>query len=163
MTNAFSPKTIAPGDGKTVMLFGVRFSYKVESADSGGSLAVLEVEIPARTLVKPHSHSREDEFSLVLDGTVGAKVGDRVLEAGPGAYLVKPRGVPHAMWNASGAPAKVAEILSPGGLEAYFEELAPVLADRRPAAEYYQLAERYGVTIQDDWIEELERTYGVKL
>jgi quercetin dioxygenase-like cupin family protein len=163
MTNAFRPKTIAPGEGKTVKLFGVRFSYKVESADSGGSLAVLEVEIPARTLVKPHSHSREDEFSLVLDGTVGAKVGDRVLEAGPGAYLVKPRGVPHAMWNASSAPAKVAEILSPGGLEAYFEELAPVLADHRPAAEYYQLAERYGVTIQDDWIEELERTYGVKL
>jgi hypothetical protein len=51
----------------------------------------------------------------------------------------------------------------PGGLEAYFEDLAPILADHRPAAEYYQLAEHYGVTIQDDWIEELERTYGVKL
>jgi hypothetical protein len=32
-----------------------------------------------------------------------------------------------------------------------------------PEAEYYQLAEDYGITIQDDWIEELERTYGVKL
>ena len=46
---------------------------------------------------------------------------------------------------------------------AYFEELAPVLAEHRPAAEYYQLAERYGVTIADDWIEELERAHGVKL
>jgi hypothetical protein len=36
------------------MLFGVRF-------DSGGSLTVLEVEIPAKTLVKPHNHPREDE------------------------------------------------------------------------------------------------------
>jgi hypothetical protein len=86
-----------------------------------------------------------------------------VLEAGPGAYLVKPRGVPHAMWNAADAPARVAEILSPAGLEEYFEKLAPILAAHRPAAEYYQLAEDYGITIQDDWIEELERTYGVKL
>ena len=44
-----------------------------------------------------------------------------------------------------------------------FSVLAPVLAEHRPAAEYYQLAEHYGITIQDDWIEEIERTYSVKL
>src|SRR5438094_5639745 len=114
MTEAFIPKLVTPEEGKTVMLFGVRFSYKVVSADSGGSLAVLEVTIPPGTLVKPHNHSREDEFSLVLSGTVGVRVGDRMMEAGPGAYLVKPRGTPHAMWNAAGTPAKVAEILAPG-------------------------------------------------
>lgn len=163
MAPAFSPKLVAPGDGKTVMLFGVRFSYKVESADSGGDLAVLEVEIPARTLVKPHNHSREDEFSLVLEGSVGVRVGDRVLEAGPGAYLVKPRGTPHAMWNAGSTPARVAEILRPAGLESYFEQLAPILSEHGTPPEYYQLAENYGITIQDDWIEDLERSYGVKL
>ena len=159
----FSPKAIAPGGGKTVMLFGVRFSYKVETADSGGTLAVMEVEIPARTLVKPHNHTREDEFSLVLEGTVGVRVGDRQLTAGPGSYLVKPRHTPHATWNATSAPARVVEILAPAGLEAYFEELAPVLSEHRPAPEYYQLAERYGITIADDWIEALERAHGVKL
>jgi quercetin dioxygenase-like cupin family protein len=163
VSGAFPPKVVGAGEGKTVMLFGVRFGYKVVSGDSGGRLAVLEVEIPAGTLVKPHSHAREDEFSLVLSGTVGVRTGDRVSEAGPGAYLVKPRGVPHAMWNAGSAPATVAEILSPAGLEEYFEKLAPILAEHRPAAEYYQLAEDYGITIEDDWIEELERTYGVKL
>jgi hypothetical protein len=43
------------------------------------------------------------------------------------------------------------------------EKLAPILAAHRPAAGYYQLAEDYGITIHDDWIEELERTYGVRL
>src|SRR5262249_36315786 len=163
MAEAVTPKLVAPGEGKTVMLFGVRFSYKVVSADSGGSLAVLEVEIPSGTLVKPHNHSREDEFSLVLSGMVGARIGDRLLAAGPGTYLVKPPGPPHAMWTAGGGPAKGAESLPPPGLEGYFEELAPILAQHRTPPEYYQLAENYGITIQDDWIEDLERTYRVKL
>ena len=158
-------KLVAPDEGKTVMLFGVRFDYKVVTADSGGSLALLEVEIPAGTLVKPHTHSREDEFSLVLVGTVGVRVGDRVLEASQGSYLVKPRGIPHAMWNAGSIPARVVEMLSPAGLETYFERLGPILAHEggADAKEYYELAQNYGITIQDDWIEELERTYGVKL
>ncbi len=160
-----TPKLVAPGEGKTVKLFGVRFRYKVESADSGGSLAVLEVEIPGGTLVKPHSHTREDEFSLVLAGTVGVRIGDDVLQANQGAYLIKPRDVPHAMWNTGSTPATVIEILSPGGLETYFEKLAPILAHEGGAGpkQYYDLAEEYGITIQDDWIEHLEQTYGVKL
>lgn len=163
MTREFSPKTVAPDEGKTVMLFGVRFSYKIVSADCAGTLAAMEVEIPARTLVKPHNHAHEDEFSLIVSGTVGARVGDRVLQAGPGTYLVKPRGTPHAMWNAASVPAKVLEIVSPGGLEGYFEKLAPILAERGTPPEYYQLAEDYGITIQDDWVDDLERSYGVKL
>ena len=126
MTAGIPPKVVAAGEGKTVMLFGVRFGYKVVSGDSGGRLAVLEVEIPAGTLVKP-------------------------------------RGTAHAVWNAGSTPATVTEILCPAGLEEYFEKLAPILAAHRPASEYYQLAEDYGITIQNDWIEELERTYGVKL
>jgi hypothetical protein len=61
------------------------------------------------------------------------------------------------------APARVLEVVAPGGLEDYFEELAPALAARIPPAEYDALAARYGLTIENDWIEELERTYKVKL
>jgi hypothetical protein len=57
----------------------------------------------------------------------------------------------------------VLEILSPAGLESYFEQLAPILARHEPAEQYYGLARDYGLTIEDGWIEELERTYGVKL
>ena len=134
MSTAPAAKLVEPGQGKTVMLFAVRFDYKVTSADSGGALAALEVTIPPGTLVKPHNHSREDEFTVVLAGTVGARVGDRVLE-----------------------------VLTPGGLEDYFEELAPALAAKIPPAEYDALAERYDLTIENDWIEELERTYNIKL
>jgi quercetin dioxygenase-like cupin family protein len=163
MSDIPRPKLVAPGEGRSVSLYGVRFDYKVTSADSAGGLAVLEIEIPPKTLVKPHSHTREDEFTVVLAGAVGVRTGDQVLEAAAGSSLVKPRGVPHAMWNRQAEPARVLEILSPGGLEDYFEELARVLREKAPPSDYYALAERYGLTIRDDWIEELERTYGVKL
>jgi len=163
MSTAPAAKLVPPGGGRRVMLFAVQFDYKVTSADSGGALAALEVTIPPRTLVKPHNHSREDEYTVVLDGTVGARVGDRVVEAGAGASMVKPRGIPHAMWNAGPEPARVLEVLSPGGLEEYFEELAPGLRAKIPPAEYDALAERYGLSIVNEWIEELERTYGVKM
>jgi hypothetical protein len=67
------------------------------------------------------------------------------------------------MWNATATSATVVEILSPGGLEDYFEELAPILKQHAPPDEYYELAERYGIVIENAWIEELERTHGVKL
>ncbi len=154
---------VAPGEGKTIHLFGVRFDYKIESVDSGGALSVLEIQVPPKTLIKPHTHTREDEFSIVLSGTLGARIGDRVLEAGPGTYLSKPRNTPHAMWNATDTPATVVEMLAPGGLEAYFEELAPILERHEPPERYYGLAEQYGLTINDDWIPELEQAYGVRL
>jgi quercetin dioxygenase-like cupin family protein len=163
MTGAFSPKVVAPGGGATVKLFGVRFTYKVVSEDCGGTLAVMEVDIPPGTLVKPHSHAREDEFSLVQAGTVGIRIGDQVLAAEQGSWLVKPRGTPHAMWNTGNEPARVIEIVSPGGLEEYFAKLAPILTEHRTPPEYYQLAEDYGITIQDDWVQELEQAHGVKL
>jgi quercetin dioxygenase-like cupin family protein len=156
---------VGPAEGRTVKLFGVRFRYKVVSGDSSGALAMLEVEIPPGTLVKPHTHAREDEYSLVLEGTVGARIGDATQEAVAGTYLVKPRGIPHAMWNTGSAPAKVVEIVAPGGLEDYFEALAPILRHENGAGapEYYELAERYGISVEDEWVEELEQTYGVKL
>jgi hypothetical protein len=86
-----------------------------------------------------------------------------VAEAEAGASMAKPRGIPHAMWNVGAEPARVLELLSPGGLEDYFEELAPVLSAKAPPSESDELAHRYGLTIQNDWIEELEGTYGVKL
>ena len=150
-------------DARDVTLYGVHFRFRVDGDDSGGSLAVVEVEIPPKTLVKPHEHSREDEYTVVLSGSIGLRLGDEHSTLGPGTSLVKPRGVPHALWNASDEPATILEILSPAGFERYFEEVAPVLRLKGDTAAFYGLAERYGVRIVDDWIPELEAAYGVKL
>jgi quercetin dioxygenase-like cupin family protein len=151
---------------RTLSLYEVAFTYKLEGAGTDGGLAVLEVTIPPRTLVKPHQHSKEDEFSLILSGSVGARIGDTTHEEiGAGASLVKPRDIPHAMWNVTDEPARILEIVTPAGLEQYFEEIAPILREHGPdwTQRFYELATRYGLTILDDWSDELKTRYQITL
>jgi quercetin dioxygenase-like cupin family protein len=159
-------RVIGPGEGPSVSLYDTRFDYKVEGADTAGGLAFIEVTVPPRTLVKPHQHAREDEISLILSGTLGARLGDVTTETIPtGSYLLKPRGVPHALWNLGDEPARLLEIVSPAGLEPYFRELAPILQERGPewTQRYRRLADDYGLTILDDWSDELKARYGITL
>jgi mannose-6-phosphate isomerase-like protein (cupin superfamily) len=149
----------------SVTLYGVRFNYIVRAVDTNGSVAIIETEIPPRTLVKPHLHTREDEFSVILSGRLGVRLGDDEQEVEAGTYLVKPRGTPHAIWNPGPEPARLAEILVPGGFESYFEAVEPVLAQSGPewTKRFNELAEQYGVEVLDDWVKDLEVRHGVKL
>ena len=61
---------------------------------TGGRASFVVHPLAPRALGSPvHTHSREDEWSYVLDGQVGLEVGGRVLLAGPGDLVLKPRGV----------------------------------------------------------------------
>ena len=151
---------------RTAALYGVEFAYRLETPNTDGRAAVLEVTIPPRTLVKPHQHSKEDEVSLILSGRVGARIGDATYEEIPaGSSIVKPRDIPHAMWNVTDEPARILEIVRPAGLERYFEEIAPVLGEHGPGwtERFYALAQQYGLTILDDWSNELKAKYGITL
>jgi uncharacterized cupin superfamily protein len=48
-------------------------------------------------LVPPHVHTREDEYSIMLDGEIGFRSNDREVVLGAGGYIIKPRGEVHAM------------------------------------------------------------------
>jgi len=160
------PKIVLPEEAKTLSLYDVQFRYGITAAETDGRLALLEVIIPPRTLVKPHAHSKEDEFSLVLSGPIGVRVGDQTVEEVPtGSWLAKPRSVPHAIWNVTDAPARILEVVTPAGLEEYFEKIAPVLREHGPewTERFYELANEYGLTVFDDWSDELKAKYGITL
>lgn len=154
---------VLPGGGERVSLYGLDIVYKVEGSATAGGLSIVEHEIRPGVLVKPHVHTREDEISIILEGVITARVGDRIVEAGAGAYLVKPRDVPHAMWNQGTVTSRVAEIVTPAGFERYFRDLAPILTGDHTSDVYRDLAASYGITVLDDWTDEIEATYGVKL
>jgi mannose-6-phosphate isomerase-like protein (cupin superfamily) len=136
------------------------------SGASGGKLSLVEHPLAPRALGSPvHTHSREDEYSYVLAGQIGAEVGGEVILAGPGEVIAKPSGIPHAFWNAGDAPARVLEIIAPGGFEDYFAGLGEILAGgapRDPAA-MAALARRFGLDLDIDSVARLAAEHGLSV
>src|SRR4051795_8162219 len=119
-------------------------------ADTGGSAAFVLHPMAPRTLGSPvHTHTREDEWTYVLDGHVGMQIGERTGQAGRGALVLKPRGVPHAFWNPTDEPATLLEVITPGGFEGYFAELGQLLTRSGPPdlAALADIAERFGMSV----------------
>jgi len=150
---------VKPGEGRSVWLGGMGVVFKLSGAETGGAFAVVEHPIEPGRLILPHVHEHEDEYSYVLEGTIGARVGDHEVVAGQGSYVIKPRGLMHSFWNAGPGPARLLEVIAPAGFEKYFAELAEAEdPDRRQ-----ELAAKYGVTYSDEWVAELTSRYNLEL
>src|SRR3954469_24740505 len=115
---------VKPAEGRSVWLGGMGVVFKVSGADTGGAFAVVEHPIEPGRLVLPHVHLHEDEYSYVLEGTIGARVRDREVVAGAGTSRIKPRWLMLSFWNAGPGPARLLEIIARAGFESYFAELA---------------------------------------
>ena len=137
----------------------------IDGERTGGAFSLVEHPLPPRALGAPlHTHHNEDEYSFVLQGRVGVQLGDDTLEAGPGDLLCKPRGVPHAFWNAGDEPARLLELISPAGFEHYFRELAPLLATpERDQAAIDQVVARYQLDIDFTTIPTLAEQHHLRL
>jgi mannose-6-phosphate isomerase-like protein (cupin superfamily) len=154
---------ITPQEGESVELggFGVRYMT------AGEGFSLVEHPIAPRTLAAPmHVHEHEDEYSYVLEGEVGVQIGEEIRYATPGDLVVKPRGIPHAFWNRTDEPARLLEIISPGGFERYFAELAPLLPPQREMPDFAGLAAlqaRYGLTMDMDTAATIAEREGLTL
>ncbi len=117
-----SIQVVGPTDGAS-WLWGFAV-YKVVGDATGGAFAVVEHTLAPHTLAAPlHTHRDVDELSYVLERTIGARIGAQEVEAGPGTFVLKPKGVAHTFWNAGATPARLLEVIWPAGFERYFEEL----------------------------------------
>lgn len=154
---------VQPGGGRVGELGDIGVHFKLWGEDTGGALAIVEHPFPVGALVAPHLHTREDEYSIVTEGEIGFRSGDREVVLGPGGYITKPRGELHAMWNAGAVPARMIEIISPAGFEHFFREVAELIA-AGPAAvgQGGDLAERYGLQFgEPEWLPGIVERFGL--
>ncbi len=153
-------------EGKTVWMGGVGVTFKLYGKDTGGSFSIVEHPLQPRSLVPPHMHTKEDEFSIVVQGKVGARVGDQVIEGTPGCYIFKPRKIPHTFWNPLDEPSRLIEIISPPGFEKFFGEAAKLFppAGLPDLKKLTRVCSRYRTVLGwQDWIPELSARYNLKL
>jgi len=151
------PRVVGPGDGKAVDLGSLGVRFMVWSEESGGGFSLVEHPIPPRTLAAPlHRHSNEDEYSYVLEGRMGALLGDAVVYADRGTLVFKPRDQWHTFWNAGDEPCRILEIISPGGFEHLFEEAAEPRETTAPSLDV-----RYGIEFDLESVERLCEEHGL--
>jgi quercetin dioxygenase-like cupin family protein len=159
------PLTIVqPGDGSSGTLGSIGVDFKLWGDDTGGAVSVVEHPFPVGALVPPHLHTREDEYSIVIEGEIGFRSGDREAVLGAGGYITKPRNELHAMWNAGAVPARMIEVISPAGFENFFRELSELLlsVSEPDLSQIAEIAGRYGLQFgQPDWLPDVISRYNL--
>jgi mannose-6-phosphate isomerase-like protein (cupin superfamily) len=164
-TTTAGPKIVGPRDADEGFLGSIGVRFMIDGAEAGERFSLVEHPLSPRALAAPvHLHTREDEYSYVLEGRMGALLGDEVVEAGPGDLVHKPRDQWHTFWNAGDEPCRILEIISPAGFERFFRELSDlggVLA--ADPEELVRLQERHGLQMRPETVPELVERFGLRL
>jgi mannose-6-phosphate isomerase-like protein (cupin superfamily) len=159
-----SSRVVGPKDGKAGFLGSIGVRFMLNGDTSGDNFSLVEHPMSARALAAPmHRHTREDEYSYVLEGRMGALLGEDVLEAGPGDLVLKPRGEWHTFWNAGDEPCRILEIIAPAGFELFFEELVNLggVAQADPTI-LGELCERFALEMDPSSVPSLIERFGVR-
>ena len=157
------PRIVGPTDGKSGDLGSIGVRFMIDGADTDQGFSLVEHPMPPRALAAPlHRHTREDEYSFVLEGRMGALLGDDVVFAEAGDLAFKPRDQWHTFWNAGDEPCRILEIISPGGFEHYFDEIGAIMQspDFNPA-QLGEAAAAYGLEIKPETIPQLCEEHGL--
>jgi quercetin dioxygenase-like cupin family protein len=161
---ATTAKVVGPKDGRAGFLGSIGVRFMIDGDEAGERFSLVEHPMSRRALAAPlHRHTREDEYSYVVEGRVGALLGDEVVIGEPGDLIFKPRNQWHTFWNAGDEPARLLEIISPAGFERFFAELVELGGVTQ--AEPHTLAElcaRYELEMNPDSVPGLLERFGLQ-
>ena len=150
-----APAQVIHSDTSASTPAGLRL--RVSSELLGEHVSIHEGLLAPKELVPPHTHAFDDQCLYVVWGVVHLEIGGEFVEATTGSYVIKPRGIPHALWNPSSEPALVLEISSPGGFESFYNEMPTATTDDERTA----VMKKHGMTFHEQQIPELKKRYGL--
>src|SRR5579864_5234562 len=163
-TTTAGARIVGPEEGMEGFLGSIGVRFLIDGSEAGERFSLVEHPMSPRALAAPlHRHTREDEYSYVVEGRVGALLGGEVLSAGPGDLIFKPRDQWHTFWNAGDEPARILEIISPAGFERFFAELIELggVAQAEPET-LADLCTRYELEMNPDSIPELIQRFDLR-
>jgi mannose-6-phosphate isomerase-like protein (cupin superfamily) len=165
MAGATAQIVVEPGSGRVVSLAGNQVTFKIQGDQTSGALSSVEYVMRPGMFVPPHLHEKADEVGYILEGELGAMVAEEEFKAGPGAFVVRPRGVPHALWNITDRPVKILDIYTPAGLEAFYDELARLLSATEPPTleQMFEAGRRYDTIYLPELAPALMQKYGLRM
>jgi len=105
-------------------MLGNTMTLAVTPAQSNGTSSTIVVSVPPGTGPPAHVHTREDETYVIRRGHFRFWLGNRVIDARPGAVVYLPRKVPHQFINVGATPGELVFTIVPAGLEQMFLEIS---------------------------------------
>jgi quercetin dioxygenase-like cupin family protein len=141
-------------------------TIKLYGEETNGAVGIIEQTFEPGFLLPPHWH-QNDVWLYILEGEIHVRVSDDVVKATPGCWVLKPRRIPHTMWNAGPEPARIIEVYTPGGFELFFRDFGERL-EKGPIGfeELNRLGERHGIRFiddWDDWVSDLKAAHNLRL
>jgi mannose-6-phosphate isomerase-like protein (cupin superfamily) len=113
---------------------------------AAASVSVLE-EVPPMVDTPAHVHEREDELFISLEGDHVISLDGEEHRIGPGESVFAPRGVPHSQRRVVAGEGRLLVVVTPGGLEGFFRELAAAESAGKLGPDVYAAASaRFGIT-----------------
>jgi quercetin dioxygenase-like cupin family protein len=130
---------------KNFTVFGDRVDVFVDSATSNGHSSTFVEEVKPGGGPPPHSHTKEDETFVALDGGFELLLNGTwsPLVAGEAAFA--PRGSIHTFRNSGKTAARLLIVVTPGGFEEYLEQIGP-LSPARDLGKIIEISNRHGIT-----------------
>lgn len=115
---------IPPNVGESWWVITNHQVMKLTSAATGGALSLWFETVPPGGGPPPHVHHAEDEVFIVTEGEITFQSGDRSWVGHAGAVVFGPRGIPHAFKNTGASVARMIILVTPGGFDNYFRDVA---------------------------------------
>lgn len=112
---------LGPG---TIEWNGTLYRTILSPADTGGAMSIVDSLSPARSGPPRHIHHAEDETFVIVSGEVTFWLDGETFTRGEGASVFVPRGCEHTFRVADDSPSRHLVILTPGGFEGFFAEMA---------------------------------------
>ncbi|WP_211206647.1 cupin domain-containing protein [Wenxinia marina] len=109
--------------------------------------SVIEEIVPPGVAGPWHRHSREDEVSYVIEGTFRIWRGEEVFDIGPGGVALLPRDQAHTFQNVGSTTGRLLTVVTPAGLERFFQEVAERGLGEDDLDEVVAVAAEFGVEI----------------
>ena len=158
-------KKILIGPNEGAYLPTLHITHKVTAESFGGAFTIIEAGLPPGEMIPPHTHTREDECTFVLEGELTFDVGGEIVVAPAGSFVVKPRGVYHAFCNTGTEPNRHLEFHTPGEFENYYDEYEQIVSSAMDEEERLkaraELGERYGVSWHEELIPKAMARFGI--
>ena len=122
-------KYVPAGTGPTYRSPVDQITFLITGEESGGAFFMAEVIVPPGGGNPPHIHHREEETFHLLQGSLTVHVGGKTLNASPGDVVHLPREIVHCFQNTGKEDARFVVLVTPAGMEKFFEEAFYPAAD----------------------------------